>query len=116
MTIVYVVLIILKKSIEDACLGIFDFFDLIAGFAVKGVGFYLMNQNVEKPSNAAFELFFRSFGKYVLLIAFFSPISKTCVDMIYFIWINYIFISILFIKYYLLVRNYYCYLIIMNEI
>ena len=76
MAIVHVIFIILKKSIEDPCLVAVSFFVLLAGFAVKGVGFYLMNQNVEKPSNAAFGLFFLCFGKFALSIACLVLINK----------------------------------------
>ena len=66
MTVVYVFFIILKKPIEDPRLGIVAFFVLIAGFVVKGVGFYLMNKNEEKTSNTALWLYFVCFGKFAL--------------------------------------------------
>ena len=76
MFIVYIIFIILKKEIEDPCLGMITFFVVIVGFIVKGYGFYLINHSKEKPSNASSASFFITAGKFYLTITILTLILK----------------------------------------
>ena len=70
MFIVYIIFIILKKEIENPCLGAISFLVIIVGFIIKGYGFFLLNKPNEKPSNVASGSFFISLGKFYLILSF----------------------------------------------
>ena len=75
MTIVYVVFIILKKSLENVGLLLATIFVLLAGFIVKGVGFYLLNKN-EQSGDIWVAPFLLLFGKFTLAIYFLGTLFK----------------------------------------
>ena len=76
MFIVYIIFIILKKEIENPCLGAISFLVIIVGFIIKGYGFFLLNKPNEKPSNAASGSFFISLGKFYLVVTILTIIYK----------------------------------------
>ena len=76
MLIVYIIFIILKKDIKNPCLGMIAFFVIIAGFIVKGTGFYLLNHSNKGPNNALLASFFICIGKFYLIVVILSIILK----------------------------------------
>ena len=75
MTIVYLVFIILKKSIENRKLELANIFVLSAGFALKSLGIYLLYK-FELENFAAFALIFIVLGKAVLVVFCWIKLSK----------------------------------------
>ena len=75
MTIVYLVFIILKKSIENRKLELTNIFVVSAGFALKSLGIYLLCK-FELENFAAFALIFITFGKAVLFVFCWIKLSK----------------------------------------